>query len=107
MAKTVSIREVDAGMFSDVLPLLEDFDPTVESAAWQRLFEPGWEQQGHCGFGLFDGSRVVGFLGVLFSTRTIRGRDWPICNLATWAVLPEYREHSLRLLMRVLKSARS
>ena len=54
------------------------------------------------GFMLRDGQRVVGVQLAFYSERLVAGRAERFCNLGAWCVLPEYRFHSIRLLMAVL-----
>ena len=54
------------------------------------------------GFVLRDGQRIVGALMLFYSERLVAGRIERFCDLGTWYVLPDFRFHSLRLLMATL-----
>jgi hypothetical protein len=54
------------------------------------------------GFMLKDGPRIVGAQLVFYAERLISGKLERFCNLSAWYVLPDYRFHSIRLLMAVL-----
>lgn len=68
----------------------------------RRMFEPRWGgAEKYFGFVLED-DRIVGFLGLLFTTQTIGDRPHPCCELHSWYVQDEYRNDSIRLLMPAL-----
>lgn len=102
----IIIREIKKEDFEQIYPLLCEFrNPYLQKEHWQRLFEDLWgTSPGYCGYGMFDGDRAVGFLGLLFSNRVIRGKLHRIANLTSWIVLPEYRGRSIFLLQPVLRS---
>lgn len=100
----VSVQKVDSSIFSKVYPLLQELDPTLEESLWQRLFSYQWDQaEPYCGYGLFDGEELVGFLGLIFSQRIIHGKTERFCNLTTWVVQKPYRGHSLLLMLAVMR----
>jgi hypothetical protein len=100
----ISVQQVDASLFGKVYPLLQDLDPTLDELTWQRLFNYQWEQEEpYCGYGLFDGEELVGFLGLIFSQRIIHQKTERFCNLTTWVVQPPYRGYSLSLMQPVTK----
>jgi hypothetical protein len=45
---------------------------------------------------------IVGFLGTIFSKRTIGSITYKVCNWSAWVVEKEYRAHSIRLLKEVM-----
>lgn len=54
------------------------------------------------GFMLKDGQRIVGAQLVYYAERLVNGKPERFCNLSSWCVLPDYRFHSIPLLMAVL-----
>ena len=101
----VSIKKVDASTFSKVYPLLQEFEePSPDESGWRGIFEYQWEGADSCrGYGLFDKDEVVGFIGLIFSTRVIDGRAERFCNITSWIVRQPYRGHSLFLVRPLLK----
>jgi hypothetical protein len=100
----VSVQKVDSSMFSKVYPLLQELDPTLDESIWNRLFSYQWDQaEPYCGYGLFDGEELVGFLGLIFSQRIIHHKIERFCNLTSWVVQKPYRGHSLSLMLAVMK----
>jgi hypothetical protein len=70
---------------------------------WVRACVPPWKVDApNHGFMLRDGRRVVGVQLAFYSERLVTGRAERFCNLGAWCVLPEFRFHSLRLIMAVL-----
>ena len=67
-------------------------------AMWRTVFSRDWcAARPNYGFMLKDEERIVGAIGGIYATRTIRGKEETFCNISCWFVLPEYRKHSLRL----------
>ena len=70
---------------------------------WARSCVVPWKVDApNHGFMLRDGQRVVGVQLAFYSERLVAGRVERFCNLGAWCVLPEFRFHSMRLLMAVL-----
>jgi hypothetical protein len=102
--RMISVRPVDASLFDQVHPLLQDLDPSIDQSTWQRLFDYQWKQEeAYCGYGLFDDEKLVGFLGLIFSQRIIAQKLERFCNLTTWIVQPSYRGYSLLLMRSVMQ----
>jgi hypothetical protein len=98
-----TLKKAKEGDFESVYPLLKSLDPSIDKATWARFFKPHWPtEEDYVGYLLEEGGKVVGFLGLLFSTRVINGNREKFCNMTTWDVKEEYRKHSLSLLYPVL-----
>lgn len=73
------------------------------TAIWDHACVPPWNADApNHGFMLRDGQRVVGVQLALYSERLVTGRAERFCNLGAWNVLPDYRSHSIRLVMALL-----
>ncbi len=47
-------------------------DAHLTPSDWRYLFEYRWDrEEDYCGYGLFDGQKVTGFIGLIFSKRVI------------------------------------
>jgi len=101
----LTIEKATASDFERVYPLLMEFNvPGLAREDWRRLFTKNWKSpEDFCGYSLSVGGQVQGFLGLLFSSRTINGKSEKFCNMTSWIVRDEYRSQSLRLLLEVLK----
>lgn len=105
----VSVRPVAPADFEQLHPLLHWHDPTLTKDAWQRIFDYTWAHNNpHCGYGLFDRDEAVGFIGFIFCERSLAyqsasSKPFKFCNLTTWVVKPQYRSHSLSLMMPVMR----
>lgn len=77
----------------------------VTTAGWLRLLLPPWDDgtSPNRGFQLIAEGEVVGVYAAVYSRREIEGEVRPVCNLAAFCVLEEYRGHSLRLLRSLLR----
>lgn len=104
-ANAVKILKARGDDFERVYPLLQDFGISrITKDHWRRVFTKNWDSPfDYCGYLLEQGSEVKGFLGLLFSERTINGRPETFCNMTSWMVKQESRGHSLKLLLEALK----
>ena len=100
-----AIHKAYANDFDLIYPLLLEFDnPLLNKQDWRALFAPHWDApQDHFGYYIEEDGRAVGFLGTVFSRRTINGQPQNFCNMTTWVVKEEYRGMSLMLLFELLK----
>lgn len=100
----VKIRAARADDFDAVYPLLQQLNDTrIGREVWQRLFQPLWNGAVEPGYVIDHGSNIVGFIGTLYSERSIGGEVVRLCNLTSWIVLPEYRQQSVMMLMSLLR----
>jgi hypothetical protein len=81
-----------------------ELNPAVSAAAWNALLRPPWPDAGpDSGVLLRDEGRVVGAYAVVRSVREVSGTAVPLCNLAAFCVLEEYRMHSVRMVRALLR----
>ncbi|MFC8943378.1 hypothetical protein ACFT1B_35405, partial [Streptomyces griseoincarnatus] len=73
-------------------------DSSLTPGQWAQALRPTWttSHPDH-GFLLESDGLVVGVYAALYSETGGPDRDRPVCNLAAWCVLEEFRRHSLRL----------
>jgi hypothetical protein len=99
------VRPVTPEQFDAIHPLLARFGQTAMTRAdWRRmLFDLPWPVDvPHRGYALWSGDTAVGFLGTIFSTRSIAGTPRRFCNLSSWIVDDAHRASSMQLMMPVL-----
>ncbi|HEY6193595.1 MAG TPA: hypothetical protein VI504_01010 [Candidatus Eisenbacteria bacterium] len=99
------VRPVGPEDFDQIHPLLLRFgNSAMDADDWRRmLFDLPWRvDEPHRGFGLFEDGRAVGFLGTIFSVRSIAGTMHRFCNLSSWIVEEPHRSSSVQLLLPVL-----
>lgn len=100
----VLVKQVNLSMFSRFYPLLREVNPELTEAEWYGVFNSQWHREKQfCGYGLFDGEEIVGFLGFIFSQRIINGQIEDFCNLSSWIVREAYRGHSIALMLSLRK----
>ena len=102
----VTVRKVYASDFEKIYPLLLELkNPSISRDAWKDLFVPRWRSPyDHFGYMLTDElNNAIGFLGTVFSTRTLRNKTYQFCNLTSWIVLPRYKAMGITLLFQALK----
>ncbi|WP_437924062.1 hypothetical protein WMF37_34165 [Sorangium sp. So ce291] len=92
----------------DLYPVYELLRSSTLNSSWvpldvrRRMFEPVWGgKEEYFGYVLEDGP-VVGFLGLLFTEREVRGKPHRFCELHSWYVRDEYRNESIKLLLPAL-----
>lgn len=69
-----------------------------------RMFSPVWGgAEPYFGYLMeTEAGEVVGFLGLLFTSRTLNGSERKFCELHSWYVKEQYRKESINLLLPVL-----
>lgn len=93
------ITDADVPAVADLLHAnLNDQVPWAQST----LAVPWKVDAPNHGFLLRDGHHVVGACVAFYSERPVAGRVERFCNLGAWYVQPDYRFHSIRLLMALL-----
>jgi hypothetical protein len=98
----VELMPITDADIPDVADFLRDNMNTPRDM-WARACVPPWKVDApNYGFMLRDGQRVIGVQLAFYSERFVAGRPERFCNLGAWCVLPEFRFHSLRLIMAVL-----
>jgi hypothetical protein len=91
--------------FDEVFPLLQLFgNRRMTRDDWRRmLFDLPWPvPEAHRGFILRDAGEAVGFMGTIFSCRTLGGVTRRICSTSSWIVKESHRSSSLQLVLPVL-----
>jgi hypothetical protein len=99
-----SIEKITADRFPEIhAEILCTWEPQIPDETWKRVFAPQWEtDEGHFGYLLVNGGKIVGILGALFSRQWIDGRWERFCNLHSWSVKDEFRAQGLMLMRPVL-----
>ncbi|MEK9627500.1 MAG: GNAT family N-acetyltransferase [Nitrospinota bacterium] len=99
------VRKAIEQDFEKIYPLFVKFqNPKLSKDDWRQLFVDHWQcKEGYFGYVLENQGEVVGFLGLIFSNRTLNGRKTKFCNLTSWVVEENFRNQSLSLLLPVLK----
>ncbi len=99
------VEKASTDNFEEVYPLLEGFEnPNIVKSDYRLIFDCKWKSDlNFPGYVLRDDTKVVGYLGAIFSKRMINGQEKKFCNLTNWIVLEEYKNKSLLLLYQVLK----
>lgn len=100
----VSVQKINREKFHLVYPLVAELNPSFAEADWNKALDCRWNQlEDYSGYGLFDGEELVGFLGLIFSQRIIDDNTEKFANLHSWIVKPEYRNHSLSLIVPLFR----
>lgn len=102
-----SVRPARPSEVSEICTfLVTHMDPSVSRERFYNLFTYPWmADKPNLGFVLEDEGRLVGFLSTIYADREIGGAPVRFCNLSSWFVLPEYRNHSLALLAAAHRQA--
>lgn len=84
--------------------LHEHLGGRFSKAAWIASLQQNWarEQPNH-GTHLRSGGKVVGVLCAIYSEQTIAGKTEKVCNPHSWVVDEPYRNHSIGLLLLLLR----
>lgn len=101
----MTVREAKYNDFEGVYPLFHKLNSsTLSKNDWQKLFVNNFNtDEDFCGFVIEDNEKIQGFLGTIFSKKTIGDKEYKFCNSTSWIVEKEYRAKSLILLMKIHK----
>jgi hypothetical protein len=104
-SKKTIVREAVVQDFEKTYPLFEKFkNPQLLKEDWRQLFVDHWQNnKGFFGYVLEGEEGIVGFLGLIFSRRSINGKEIKFCNITSWVVAEKFRSQSLSLFLPVLK----
>jgi hypothetical protein len=100
-----TITKAVAEDFARVSPLFQGFgDSPIPAADWKKIFVTPWKtEEDFCGFLLLKDGVVKGYLGLIFSRRTLNGKPEKLCNMTSWIVNEDCRGQSILLLLELLK----
>lgn len=83
---------------------------TVQGLPWGQLMattRPPWiDHSRPYAYALLKNGVCIGSLLTIYAIRVLDGHKITVCNLSTWYVDPEHRQHSMRLLLAALQDAR-
>ncbi len=101
----VTVKKVTEKDFEKLLPLLFELDSRKQTQdEWLGLFKADWDDnENYFGYVMYDCENAVGFLGLLFSQRTLNDNLIKFCNVTSWVVKKKYRGKSLHLFFPVLE----
>lgn len=102
---SVRVEPIEASDLPEVGRLLnENMNSRISQREWMDAFRGDWgTKQPNHGYLLRDGERVVGVYAAIYADREVHGRMERFCNLAAWAVEPDYRAHSLSLVKKLVR----
>ena len=99
------VRKALVDDFDDTYLLLKNFNNSaLAKEDWKQLFINHWKTDtDYYGYVLVDDKKVVGYLGMLFAIKVIKGEPHKFCNISSWIVQKQYRNESFALLLQLLK----
>lgn len=91
--------------FERVYPLFQGFgESAIAKHDWKKIFVTPWKtDEDFCGYLLLQDGVVKGYLGLIFSVRTLNGKTEKLGNMTSWIVDQECRSQSILLLLELLK----
>jgi len=103
MARPTIEAITDATLDEFAALLHQQLNASRSAALWAADFRRCMRPESpNYGFALRDNGHLVGGIGALYADRTVAGRRERYCNITSWCVLPDYRQHSTRLAMALL-----
>lgn len=99
-----TVRKALPEDFEKIYPLLCKLNDTrLKQDDWKQLFGDHWNcQEGYHGYILTDKTRVLGFIGLIFSKRAIDGTLQKFCNITSGIVNKINRNESLKIFLPLL-----
>lgn len=77
----------------NVLKLLHDFEnPNINDDDWKKIWNNPWKMDSEIpGFIMIDEDKnsVVGFIGLIYGSRSYNNESFRTCNLTSWIVKPD------------------
>src|SRR6476469_5479047 len=100
-----TIKKAVSEDFERVYPLLRSFgNSSISKDDWKGIFDSPWKTtEDFCGYLLLKDGNVKGYLGLIFSRRTLDDKTEKLCNMTSWIVDEDSRSTSLLLLLELLK----
>lgn len=95
----ILLRKALAEDFEGIYPLFQELNsPDITKEEWRQIFLKHWDRdEDYFGYVLIDLDRIVGFIGLIFSRRSIDGKPRKFCNYTSWVVKKEYQGRGLGL----------
>jgi len=93
------VRSVEIGDIENVINMLRsEFSPNVSEEAYRRVFQYAWMKDlPDRGLILDVNGKLAGYLGTVYSERSVNGKKRLFCNIFSWYMRPAYRGKGLGL----------
>ena len=100
------IRQATIDDFDNIYPLFLEMNNTrLTRDDWFRLFQNHWAiEEFSPGIVLQLKDQIVGYIGTIYSHQIISGKQQLCCNLTTWIVKDDYRNHSIMMLLPIVRN---
>jgi len=105
----VAVKEVHEDLVGPVKEFLARQEDFGLKQRWEPVFEYRWKlPEFPYGYAIVDGDTIAGFLGTLYSRRTVDGQSVVFCNMSSWIMGAEYRAMKIgsKLLAPILDAER-
>jgi hypothetical protein len=101
----IDVTPIEAIHLDEVGRFLHDnLNERIPAEDWVGSLRHDWSAaRPNYGMQLRDGARLVGAMLAVYSDQTIDSRVEHFCNPHSWCVLPEYRNHSINLVLHLIK----
>lgn len=88
--------------FELIYPILLLFDSPHKKNDWVKIFNYKWNPKDYVGYHLTNESNeIVGFMGLIFSTRIINGKTNKFCNVTSFIIKDGYRAFVTLFLLKL------
>lgn len=102
MSSELVVKKTTLADFEKIYPLLQEFHSPFSKEAWRRIFDYQWDGCcDHVGYHLEKGDDILGFMGLIFSTRNQRNQTYTFCNITSLIVKSEARFATAFLLRKL------
>jgi hypothetical protein len=100
MTDMIRVEKIDCSQYNAMTEMISDIWTSGGEDKSRKIFGYQWQRdETHCGLILVDGTRSVGFLGMIFSQRRINDREEKFCNLTSWYVHRDYRSRAISMIL--------
>ena len=103
-SELTKIEELKDDLLSDFAQFLHvNLQVSRTQDAWITGLRHHWlDNQPNYGFVLRQSGQIVGGIGAYYVQRYLNGQLLKFCNITSWCVLDEFRQHSMRLALTLL-----
>ena len=102
----IKVIKANINLFDKIFQLFHKLiNSKLSREEFRYLFTVNWcKENNYSGYVLLNNKTVVGFLGAIFSKRSLNGSTFKFCNLSTWIVEENYRQYSILLLLPIVRT---
>lgn len=106
MNSDLIVKKTTSADFEKIYPLLCEFHSPFSKQEWRSIFDYQWDGcKDHVGYHLEKGDTILGFMGLIFSSRNQHNQAYSVCNITSLIVKSDMRFATALLLRKLSQYA--